>query len=714
MALDFPTSPSPNQVHTSGSRSWTWNNSVGAWYAVNAGVQGVQGIQGTQGIQGVQGITGLAFTIAKTYLSVAALTADTAPTSIVAGQFALINTTNVEDAENSRLYIWNGSSYIFVDDLSGSAGIQGITGSQGTVGAQGTQGIQGITGSQGTVGAQGITGSQGTIGTSVTGAQGTQGISGASILGLNNTFTGVNSININGTVGATTRNTVAATTLDATRGSSGTILNLLSGNSAYYGDISIGRTTQEWFLGLSAANNNYATGTVAGDLVLGASGAANLFFGINNSVVGKFTSTGLAVTGLLSATNGLGLLNGNSINFGGAGSDTYINGSAATDYVEFVTGAAQRALINNTGLTITGGLSATSTISTTGQLITTTAGAALGSMTGGANAYFDWSDGTTTSRLQMSGGVLYFGTAAGGGTFNLRVNSSTIASLTSTGLAVTGALSSTTGATFATSSGDVGIGTSSPGAKLEINSGNSSAVKIRTNGDFEFNMLGTAGSNLQLFSIRNNSSGVVHINTQNSARLALGVSTGSSGSSIAEQMTINSSGTVMIGTTNTDPTYNRVTGMNISSGGRLYTRANGAWDFGSDSSAPIHITFYTDNGSARVSAGQISSSGSTTTYTTSSDYRRKSNIQDVANSGTFIDALKPRTFDWETGDKGVGFLAHEFAEVSPSSVVGEKDAVDADGKPVYQSMQAGTSEVIANLVAELQSVRARLAALESK
>jgi hypothetical protein len=179
-------------------------------------------------------------------------------------------------------------------------------------------------------------------------------------------------------------------------------------------------------------------------------------------------------------------------------------------------------------------------------------------------------------------------------------------------------------------------------------------------------------------------------------------------------MTINSSGTVMIGTTNTDPTYNRVTGMNISSGGRLYTRANGAWDFGSDSSAPIHITFYTDNGSARVSAGQISSSGSTTTYTTSSDYRRKSNIQDVANSGTFIDALKPRTFDWETGDKGVGFLAHEFAEVSPSSVVGEKDAVDADGKPVYQSMQAGTSEVIANLVAELQSVRARLAALESK
>ena len=249
MAIDFPTSPTPNQLHTAGSRSWSWNNSVGAWYAVNAGVQGIQGIQGTQGtqglqgitgsqgtqgtqgiqgiqgVQGIQGITGLAFTIAKTYLSVAALNADTAPTAIVAGQFALINTTNVEDAENSRLYIWTGSTYTFVDDLSGSAGIQGITGSQGVqgiqgiqgtagfVGSNGAQGIQGITGSQGTVGSQGITGStgstgsqgiagtqgavgsQGTIGTSVTGAQGTQGVSGASILGTTNTFSGTNTFN---------------------------------------------------------------------------------------------------------------------------------------------------------------------------------------------------------------------------------------------------------------------------------------------------------------------------------------------------------------------------------------------------------------------------------------------------------------------------------------------------------------------------------------
>jgi hypothetical protein len=55
----------------------------------------------------------------------------------------------------------------------------------------------------------------------------------------------------------------------------------------------------------------------------------------------------------------------------------------------------------------------------------------------------------------------------------------------------------------------------------------------------------------------------------------------------------------------------------------------------------------------------------------------------------------------------------QFQEVYAGSVSGTKDAVDAEGKPVYQSMQASTSEVIADLVAELQSLRARVASLES-
>jgi hypothetical protein len=150
------------------------------------GTQGTEGAQGTQGIEGSQGTTGLAFTIAKTYASVVALEADTAPTGIIAGQFALINTLDVQDPDNSKLYIWDGTNYIFVNDLSGTAGIQGIQGTQGTEGAQGIQGITGIqgalgsqgatgAGTQGTQGTQGRQGIQGSIGSGTQGTQGTQG-----------------------------------------------------------------------------------------------------------------------------------------------------------------------------------------------------------------------------------------------------------------------------------------------------------------------------------------------------------------------------------------------------------------------------------------------------------------------------------------------------------------------------------------------------------
>ena len=112
--------------------------------------------------------------------------------------------------------------------------------------------------------------------------------------------------------------------------------------------------------------------------------------------------------------------------------------------------------------------------------------------------------------------------------------------------------------------------------------------------------------------------------------------------------------------------------------------------------------------------GSITTNGTGTTYGSSSDYRLKNVTGPLVNSGVFIDALKPKVGTWKSsGNTFVGFLAHEFAEVCPSAVTGEKDAVDADGKPVYQAMQASSAEVIANLVAELQSLRQRVAALET-
>jgi hypothetical protein len=140
------------------------------------GPQGPQGVAGPTGPQGPQGEAGIGFTIAKTYASVAALEADTSPTGISAGQFAVIETGDPDDTDNNRLYLWNGSVYSFITDLSGATGITGQTGPTGPQGDTGPQGPQGIQGDVGPTGPQGIQGIQGEVGP--TGPQGAQGDAG--------------------------------------------------------------------------------------------------------------------------------------------------------------------------------------------------------------------------------------------------------------------------------------------------------------------------------------------------------------------------------------------------------------------------------------------------------------------------------------------------------------------------------------------------------
>ncbi len=114
------------------------------------GRDGYTGSQGNIGYTGSKGDTGMGFTIAKTYASVAALTADTSPTSIEPGQFAVIDTGDVENPENSRLYLWNGATYQYVSDLSGAQGIKGERGDIGYTGSTGYTGSIGYVGSKGT------------------------------------------------------------------------------------------------------------------------------------------------------------------------------------------------------------------------------------------------------------------------------------------------------------------------------------------------------------------------------------------------------------------------------------------------------------------------------------------------------------------------------------------------------------------------------------
>jgi hypothetical protein len=170
-----------------------------------------------------------------------------------------------------------------------------------------------------------------------------------------------------------------------------------------------------------------------------------------------------------------------------------------------------------------------------------------------------------------------------------------------------------------------------------------------------------------------------------------------------------SSGDLLVGTTTNNPGIgNTANGVKA---GAILIAASRASNF------PAYFNRNTDDGGVvwfgreGNQVGSISVTTTLTSYNVTSDYRLKTVVGAVTGQGARIDALEPIEYTWNSnGSRTRGFLAHKFQEVYADSVTGAKDAVDADGKPVYQQMQASTSEVIADLVAEIQSLRQRLSA----
>ena len=75
--------------------------------------------------------------------------------------------------------------------------------------------------------------------------------------------------------------------------------------------------------------------------------------------------------------------------------------------------------------------------------------------------------------------------------------------------------------------------------------------------------------------------------------------------------------------------------------------------------------------------------------------------------------LAPKRFNFLTTPSETvdGFLAHEVSSVVPEAIHGTKDEVDSNGDPVYQSIDQ--SKLVPLLVATIQELEARIAALES-
>lgn len=173
-----------------------------------------------------------------------------------------------------------------------------------------------------------------------------------------------------------------------------------------------------------------------------------------------------------------------------------------------------------------------------------------------------------------------------------------------------------------------------------------------------------------------------------------------------DRMVLDTAGNLLVGTTSASFNSSNSTFFYPTTGYWVVNHANGT------STGTRYIGFGYNTGEI----GSITQNGTTgVLYNITSDYRLKEFVAPVTNAGERIDALNPVEFDWKSdGSRARGFFAHEFQQVYASSVTGEKDAVDEDGNPVYQKMQASTAEVIADLVAEIKSLRQRVAQLEVK
>jgi hypothetical protein len=260
------------------------------------------------------------------------------------------------------------------------------------------------------------------------------------------------------------------------------------------------------------------------------------------------------------------------------------------------------------------------------------------------------------------------------------------------------------------SSTGLGIGTSSPADKLTVQN-TSTAVDISVIGPSSSQAgirFGYTGATYQGRVLYDNASNYMAFTTNGS-----------------ERARIDSSGNLLVGTTTTSGITSGSSDNAhafISFEGNVNAqRNNGACLYLSKASGYTSSTLVSF-GVTGTERGSITTSGTAVAYNTSSDYRLKDITGSLTGYKERLSALQPKQGSWKAdGSEFRGFLAHEFAESYPASVAGEKDAVDADGNPQYQGMQAGSPEVIADLVAYIQEQQAlittlteRITALENK
>jgi hypothetical protein len=253
------------------------------------------------------------------------------------------------------------------------------------------------------------------------------------------------------------------------------------------------------------------------------------------------------------------------------------------------------------------------------------------------------------------------------------------------------------------SSGNVGIGTTSPTQKLTLGTG-----FVQTGN-------GVGGAGGVWFPYSSDASGRTwraRTDLVSYGDWGLEQSTTQTGTTFATKFLIDANGGVRINNTS-NATFSAQLNTQFTSGVQcgIYLKVT-------DTSSSQSMMIFGNSSSDAV--GSITASGSATSYQTSSDYRLKEDIAPMTGALAKVALLKPVIYKWKVdGAAGQGFIAHELQEVVPDCVGGEKDAVttyiDEDGneatRPVYQGVD--TSFLVATLTAAIQELKAEFDAYKS-
>ena len=283
------------------------------------------------------------------------------------------------------------------------------------------------------------------------------------------------------------------------------------------------------------------------------------------------------------------------------------------------------------------------------------------------------------------------------------------------------ATNGTTTAMTIDTSQNVGIGTTSPATKLEVASPAATPVVLR----LASNKTGTGSGDkgrLDFYSADNSGTayqlGYMDCDRSDGTGTASYIAWANRVSgTVAERMRISDGGGLSVGTTNS-PAKFTVSGQG---GSNVWVQNN----INTGTGAIVSLGFSHDNGLV----GYVQTSGSSTTYVTSSDYRLKDNIVPMTGALAKVAQLKPVTYKWKVDNtQSQGFIAHELQEVVPECVTGTKDATreeeyevtpavkDEQGNittpavmstrtvPAYQGID--TSFLVATLTAAIQELKA--------